>query len=123
MQSVRGTVQVLDVRRSSSSKAASYLPYTGMSAPISRSGMVQKLMREIGPSVSTRAKYFFPFWMVVEAFQLKRMVTFFRHGLCAGARLPVAVSGVERKAHDLELLASPYRPFQGIELVYLVHFV
>ena len=47
-----------------------------MSAPISRSGMVQKLMREIGPSVKTFEKYRRPFWMVVEAFQLKRMVTF-----------------------------------------------
>ena len=40
-----------------------------------RSGMVQKLMREMGPSVSTPWKYDWPFWMVVEAFQLKRMHT------------------------------------------------
>ena len=52
------------------------MPYTGMSAPISLSGIVQKLMREMGPSVSTFSKYRFPLSTVVDAFQLKRTVTF-----------------------------------------------
>ena len=59
---------------SASLKASSYSPYTGISAPISRSGMVQKLMRLIGPSVSTFEKYRCPSWTVVDAFQLNRMV-------------------------------------------------
>ena len=48
--------------------------------------MVQKLMRETGPSVKTFEKYRRPFWMVVEAFQLKRMVTF-SVTLCAPTRV------------------------------------
>lgn len=49
--------------------------HDSISAPISRSGIVQKLILEIGPSVNTLEKYRIPLLMVVEAFQLNRMVT------------------------------------------------
>ena len=42
---------------------------------LNRSGMVQKLIRLSGPSVSTFAKYRCPLSMVVDAFQLKRTQT------------------------------------------------
>ena len=39
------------------------------------SGMVQKLMRERGPSTSTRLKYCLPLLIVVQALKLKSTMT------------------------------------------------